>query len=92
MGVCNMLNPVVLNALYSTDRRRSVILHRRMLARRVLISAAKDVYYRRWTLPTARAALLAPSMVGTVYRKSEPELRTWYRQFQGELYKRAGDR
>jgi hypothetical protein len=91
-AACNMLNPVVLNALYSSDRRRSRILHRRMLARRVLISVAKDVYYRRWTMPTARGALLALSMVGTVFRKSEQELRTWYSQFQAALYKRAGDR
>jgi glycosyltransferase involved in cell wall biosynthesis len=90
-ATCNMLNPVVLNALHSTDRRRSRILHRRMLARRVLISVAKDVYYRRWTMPTTRGALLALSMVGPVFRKSEQELRTWYPQFQAELY-RAGDR
>jgi hypothetical protein len=63
-----------------------------MLARRVLISAAKDVYYRRWTMPTARGALLALSMVGTVFRRSEQELRTWYPQFQAEFYKRAGNR
>jgi len=91
-AVFNMLNPVALHALYSTDRRRSRMLHRRMLSRRVLISAAKDVYYRRWTMPTARGALLALSMVGTVFRKSEHELRTWYPQFQAELYKRAGNR
>jgi glycosyltransferase involved in cell wall biosynthesis len=88
----NMLNPVVLHALYSTDRRRSRMLHRRMLARRVLISVAKDLYYRRWTMPTARGALLALSMVGTIFRKSEQELRAWYPQFQAEKYKRAGDR
>ena len=86
-AVFNMLNPVVLHALYSTDRRRSQTLHRRMLARRVLISATKDVYYRRWTMPTARGALLALSMVGIVFRKSEQELRIWYPQFQAELYK-----
>jgi hypothetical protein len=91
-AVCNMLNPVVLHALYSTDRRRSRILHRRMLVRRVLISAAKDVYYRRWTMPTARGALLALSMVGTVFRKSEQELRTWYPQLQGELYNSTANR
>jgi glycosyltransferase involved in cell wall biosynthesis len=91
-AVFNMLNPVVLHALYSTDRRRSRTLHRRMLRRRVLISAAKDVYYRRWTMPTARGAIRALSMVGTVFRKSEQELRTWYPQFQARLYKRAGDR
>ena len=53
----------------------------------VLISATKDVYYRRWTMPTARGALLALSMVGIVFRKSEQELRIWYPQFQAELYK-----
>jgi glycosyltransferase involved in cell wall biosynthesis len=90
-AVINMLNPVILNALYSTDRRRSRILHRRVLARRVLISAAKDVYYRRWTMPTARGALLALSMVGTVFRKPENELRTWYPEFQAALYDRAGN-
>jgi hypothetical protein len=90
-AVFNMLNPIALHALYSTDRRRSRILHRRMLARRVLISAAKDAYYRRWTMPTARGALLTLSMVGTIFRMSEQELRTWYPQFQAELYKR-GDR
>ena len=90
-AVFNMLNPVALHALYSTDRRRSKILHRRMLARRVLISLAKDVYYRRWTMPTARGALIALSMVGTVFRKSEQQLRTWYPQFQAEFYKRAGN-
>jgi hypothetical protein len=88
----NMLNPVVLHALYSTDRRRSRILHRRMLVRRVLISVAKDVYYRRWAMPTARGALLARSMVGIVLRKSVEELRTWYPQFQAKLYERAGGR
>jgi glycosyltransferase involved in cell wall biosynthesis len=91
-AVFNMLNPVALHALYSTDRRRSRMLHRRMLARRVLISAAKDVYYRRWTMPTARGALLALSMVGTVFAKSEHELRTWYPQFQAALYERARNR
>jgi glycosyltransferase involved in cell wall biosynthesis len=91
-AVFNMLNPVALHALYSTDRRRSQMLHRRMLARRVLISGAKDVYYRRWAMPTARGALLALSMVGTVFRKSEHELRTWYPQFQAGLYNRAGNR
>lgn len=88
-AVFNMLNPVALHALYSDDRRRSRILHRRMLTRRVLIGAAKDVYYRRWTMPTARGALLALSMVGTVFRKSERELRTWYPQFQAALYERG---
>ena len=63
-----------------------------MLARRVLISMAKDVYYRRWTMPTTHGALRALSMVGTIFGKSEQELRTWYPQFQAELYKRAGDR
>jgi glycosyltransferase involved in cell wall biosynthesis len=91
-AVFNMLNPVALHALYSTDRRNSRILHRRMLARRVLISVAKDVYYKRWTMPTARGALVALSMVGAVFRKSEHELRTWYPQFQAELYDRAGKR
>ena len=91
-AVFNMLNPVVLHALYSTDRQRSRMLHRRMLARRVLISLAKDVYYRRWTMPTTRGALLALSMVGAVFRKSEQELRVWYPQFQAEVYNRAGNR
>jgi glycosyltransferase involved in cell wall biosynthesis len=91
-AVFNMLNPVALHALYSTDRRRSRMLHHRMLARRVLISAAKDVYYRRWTLPTARGALVALSMVGMVFRKSERELRSWYPQFQAALYNRAWNR
>jgi len=63
-----------------------------MLARRVLISMAKDVYYRHWTLPTTRGALLALSMVGTVFGKSEQELRAWYPQFQAKLYKRSGNR
>jgi glycosyltransferase involved in cell wall biosynthesis len=91
-AVSNMLNPVALHGLYSTDRGRSRMLHRRMLSRRVLISAAKDVYYRRWTMPTTRAALLSLSKVGTVFRKSEHELRTWYPQFQAALYKRAQNR
>ncbi|MGH3429320.1 MAG: glycosyltransferase family 2 protein [Mycobacteriales bacterium] len=91
-AVFNMLNPVALHGLYSTDRRRSRMLHRRMLARRVLISAAKDVYYRRWTMPTARGAVVALSMVGTVFRKSERELRSWYPQFQAALYNRVGNR
>ena len=91
-AVFNMLNPVALHALYSTDRRSSQMLHRRMLARRVLISAAKDVYYRRWTLPTARGALVALSMVGAVFRKSEPELRAWYPEFQAALYNRVATR
>jgi glycosyltransferase involved in cell wall biosynthesis len=89
-AVCGMLNPVVLSALYSTNRRRLPMLHRQMLARRVLLSAAKDAYYRRWTLPTARGALVALLMVGTVFRKSEQELRGWYPKFQGGLYKRGG--
>ena len=91
-AVFNMLNPVALHALYSTDRRRSQKLHRRMLTRRVLISAAKDVYYRRWTMPTARGALIALSKVGTVFSKSERELRAWYPQFQAALYERAKNR
>jgi GT2 family glycosyltransferase len=86
-AVFNMLNPVVLSALYSTNRRRLPMLHRRMLARRMLISVAKDGYYRRWTLPTARGALVALLMVGTVFRQSEEELRGWYPKFQGKLYK-----
>ena len=89
-AVFNMLNPVVLSALYSTNRRRLPMLHRRMLARRLLLSVAKDAYYRRWTLPTARGSLVALLMVGTVFRKSEQELRSWYPKFQGELYKRGG--
>jgi glycosyltransferase involved in cell wall biosynthesis len=88
-AVCNMLNPLVLSALHSTDRRSSRVLWRRLLARRVLLSLAKDVYYRRWTLPTVRGALLALSMLGTVFRKSEQELRTWYPEFQRDLYKSA---
>jgi hypothetical protein len=91
-AVFNMLNPVALHALYSTDRRRSRMLHRQMLARRVLISAAKDVYYLRWTMPTARGALRALSMVGAVFRKSEQELRAWYPQFQAAAYNKAGNR
>ena len=89
-AVCNMLNPVVLSALNSTDRRRLPMLHRQMLARRVLLSVAKDVYYGRWTLPTARGAVVALSMVGTVFLKSEQGLRSWYPKFQRDLYKRAG--
>jgi len=91
-AVFNMLNPVVLHTLYSTDRPRSRTLHRRMLVRRVLISAAKDMYYRRWSMPTARGALLALSLVGIVFCKSEQEIRTWYPLFQAKLYKKAASR
>jgi GT2 family glycosyltransferase len=89
-AVFNMLNPVVLSALHSTDRRRLPMLHRRVLARRLLLSVAKDAYYRRWTLPTARGAFKALLMVGTVFRQSEEELRNWYPKFQVDLYKRSG--
>jgi hypothetical protein len=50
------------------------------------------MYYRRWTMPTARGAMLALSMVGTVFRKSEQEVRNWYPQFQARLYSKAGNR
>jgi GT2 family glycosyltransferase len=81
----NMLNPVILHALHGADRERSRRLSRRLLARRVVLSAAKDVYYRRWSLPTARGALLALSMVGTVFSKTEQEIRDWYPGFQARL-------
>lgn len=89
-AVFNMLNPVVLSALYSTNRQRLPMRHRRMLVRRLFLSVAKDAYYRRWTLPTARGALVALLMVGTIFRKSEEELRSWYPNYQRELYNRGG--
>ena len=88
-AVCNMLNPLVLHALHAADHKKSLRLNRRLLVRRALLGLGKDVYYRRWTLPTTRGALVALSLAGPIFRKSEGELRAWYPQFQAELYHKA---
>jgi GT2 family glycosyltransferase len=85
----NMLNPVVLHALHAADRRRSLQMNRRLLIRRAVLGATKDIYYKRWTLPTARGALLAFLMAGDVFRKSAGEIRAWYPRFQADFYRRG---
>jgi hypothetical protein len=79
------MNPLVLHVLHSTDRARSKHKLRAFLRRRIALNFAKDVYYRRWSLPHARGTMFALSMLDQIFAKSEETLRKWYPEFQREL-------
>jgi GT2 family glycosyltransferase len=82
------LNPLVLHRIYSTDLARSRRRSRGLLWRRFWILLAKDLSRLRLSIPNGRGILFAWRWLGRIFAKTEPELRTWYPEFQKQLIAR----
>ena len=84
------LNTLVLNRIYTTDVERGRRANRRLLARRTLISLAKDLNKRRMRIPEARGWMIGLKMLDSIFDRSPEELRAWYPEYQHSLIKSAG--
>lgn len=88
VALLGALNPVVLHAIYSSDKNRSRALYRKQLRRRMMFQALKDIGAGRWTLPATRGVRKALNLLDEAIGKTEQQLRSWYPQFQRELMDR----
>jgi len=97
------LTPFLLATVQATNR---IALHRKNttnlelskkrlrgnLRRRVLIEAAKDVHYRNWSAPRARAFLLALRRVDPIFEMSLEELHEAYPKLQRQWFSKHDKR
>jgi len=80
------LNFAVTHRLHSTDLDYSRREYPRLLRRRILSKALKDLRAGRWSLPSARGFLFALRWAKTILNMDKEELRRWYPNFQKELF------
>jgi glycosyltransferase involved in cell wall biosynthesis len=83
------LNAAVLHRLHSDDPLRSFLRQRRLLRRRIMIGAVKDVTHRCWAFPNVRGIWLAKRSLRDVFKSNAEDLRLWYYKFQNQLLENA---
>lgn len=79
------LNPAALQVLFSDDIERSRRDWQRIVRKRLLIRALKDLSEKEWRFQRTRGTLLALRRLGQIYDLPPDALRTWYGGLQKEL-------
>jgi len=79
------LNQIVLHRFHSPDFERFQTLFSRLLWRRLMTQALKDILDRRWSLPAMRGIWFILRHRQQFFAKTAEELRLWYPEFQQQL-------
>ncbi len=79
------IGPLMLHRKHSTDRERSRRLSRQLLRRRALIGLAKDLRFKRWSLPTFRGFAAGLRAVDPLLGKSDEVSRRWYEEWKRKV-------
>ncbi|WP_439518911.1 glycosyltransferase family 2 protein [Hydrogenophaga sp.] len=79
------INPLLLHRIHSSDRRRSLVLNRQLLLRRLVIEALKDLRNRDWSLPQARGIYAALAASKSIFSCPDEEFDRLFHSYQRQF-------
>jgi GT2 family glycosyltransferase len=81
------LNWAVLLRLNSSDPQRARRIYKRKLVKSAIVDLLRDVVRNRWDLPHFRGRIAGLMMINSVFDRNPQELRKWYKNYQGIMFK-----
>jgi GT2 family glycosyltransferase len=85
IAALSALNQAVFLARNSTNIRRDIPIYRRLMARRILASALKDILSQRWSFPQVKGNFLALKYSAKIFALPKESLTDWYPGLQEEV-------
>jgi GT2 family glycosyltransferase len=85
IAALSALNQAVFLTRNSTNIHRDISIYRRLMARRILAAALKDILSRRWSLPQVQGNLLALKYSAKIFALPKESLTDWYPGLQEQV-------